>query len=114
MIGFAYGFTGMPGQDWRDMMAEAAGEEIAERWMIGHFEFAEFGVVPAARRQGVGTRLYHELFSGVANPHALLTVVTYNEPALEFYKRRGWELLLDHFEVSGHGPYRIMLKRILS
>lgn len=114
MIGFAYGFTGLPGQAWRDRMAEAVGEELAGKWMNGHFEFAEFGVVPEERRQGVGTRLYDQLFGGVANPHALLTVVTHNEPALEFYRSTGWELLLDHFEVPGHGPYKILLNPLHS
>ena len=42
IVGFGYGFTGLPGQTWRDSLAEAVGLEMAAEWLTGHFEFAEF------------------------------------------------------------------------
>jgi GNAT superfamily N-acetyltransferase len=56
VVGFAYGFTGRPGQVWRDSMAAALGPEVAGEWLTGHCEFAEFGVVPAWRGWGSGAR----------------------------------------------------------
>ncbi len=46
MVGFGYGFTGLPGQPYRDALADAMGSEASEQRLIGHFEFAEFGVLP--------------------------------------------------------------------
>ena len=108
-IGLAYGFTGQPGQPWRDSLADNLGVEKAVHWLIGHFEFAEFGVLPGMRRRGIGTRLYDTLFSDLAQHHAILTVRASNQIAYHFYLRRGWQVLHDHFIApSGRGPYLIM------
>ncbi len=57
VVGFAYRFTGRPGQTWRDRLAEVVGPKMATEWLSGHFEFAEFGVTPANRRCGIGVQL---------------------------------------------------------
>ena len=109
LVGFGYGFTGWPGQSWRDALAGAMGPEAAARWLTGHFEFAEFGIVPPMQRRGIGTRIYESLFNGLPHGRAILTVRTQNQPARRFYDRQGWVALYhDFFAPEGHGPYIIM------
>ena len=109
LVGMAYGFTGEPGQGWRDDMAKAMGPEMTARWLDGHFEFAEFGVVPSRHREGVGTEMYRALFAGLPHPNAVLTVRIGNKPAHAFYRHHGWHDLYTGFvSRAGHGPYVIM------
>jgi ribosomal protein S18 acetylase RimI-like enzyme len=111
LVGFAYGFTGYPGQPWRDSLASAMGPEAAKLWLIGHFEFAEFGVISRVRRRGIGTRLCRTLFSDLPHSRAVLTVREANEPARRFYEKRNWIVLHQgFFAQSGRGPYVVMGK----
>ncbi|MCB2223181.1 MAG: GNAT family N-acetyltransferase [Actinobacteria bacterium] len=109
MTGYAYGYTGAPGQPWRDLMAAAAGSPIAETWLDGHFEFAQLGVLAAHRRQGIAARLTDALFDGLPHRRAVLTVRMDNDEAFGFYLRRGWRVLHEAFEPpDGAGPYAIL------
>lgn len=109
IVGFAYGFTGLPGQVWRDSLAAALGPELVGEWLTGHFEFAEFGVVPAWRQQGIGARLHDALFTGLRQRRAVLTVRAKQQPARGFYERRGWRTLHhDFFTPWGRGPYAVL------
>ena len=115
LVGFGYGFTGWPGQSWRDALAGAMGPEAAARWLTGHFEFAEFGIVPPMQRRGIGTRIYESLFNGLPHGRAILTVRTENQPARRFYELQGWVALYhDFFAPEGHGPYIIMGREFVS
>ena len=112
-VGFGYGFTGGPGQPWRDDMAAAVGAELTTEWLHGHFEFAEFAVVPSRHRDGIGSRIHQALFDGLAHERSVLTVNEQNSPAIAFYERHGWEVLHAGFVASaGHGPYLIMGRRL--
>jgi ribosomal protein S18 acetylase RimI-like enzyme len=112
-VGFGYGFTGLPGQPWRDELAEAVGAQLATEWLTGHFEFAEFGVIPSVRRHGIGTRLYGALFGGLPHERAILTVREENLPARRFYQRHQWRAVYDgFFSRSGRGPYIVMGKML--
>jgi len=109
LIGFGYGFTGRPRQAWRDGLAAAMGAVASEQWLAGHFEFAEFGVLPMWRRRGAGRQLHDCLLDHVPHRRAVLTVREGNQPARRFYERRGWQALYhDFFAPSGRGPYIVM------
>lgn len=113
IVGFGYGFTGCPGQPWRDSLAKAIGGKVAGEWLTGHFEFAEFGVVPSMRRRAIGTRLYEALFRGLPHERAILTVREENLPAIGFYNKQGWEIIYQgFFTESGRGPYTLMGKTL--
>ncbi len=115
LLGFGYGFTGQPGQAWRDGLAAALSAAAGEAWLTGHFEFAEFGVIPARRRQGIGGRLHDAIFSGLPHRRAALTVRKDQQPARQFYDRRGWVALYrDFFTPSGRGPYVVMGRELAS
>jgi len=108
-VGFGYGFTGQPGQAWRDSLAAAMGAELARQWLRDYFEFAEFGVIPAWRQRGVGGRLHDTVLRDLPHRRAVLTVRQSNETARAFYARRGWVALYDGFyALSGRGPYVVM------
>jgi GNAT superfamily N-acetyltransferase len=64
IIGFAYGFTGLPGQSWTDAMRAAVGPNVAGEWLDRHFEFAEFGVLPTWQGRGIGGRSSPDCASG--------------------------------------------------
>ncbi len=109
LVGFGYGFVGQPGQAWRDGLAAALGPTATAYWLSNYFEFAEFGVIPEARRRGVAGRLYDALFSALPFPRGVLTVRESNLPARRFYESRGWQPLhQDFYAPSGRGPYIIM------
>ena len=109
LVGFAYGFTGRPGQTWRDEMASHLGADVATQWLEGHFEFAQLGVVTTERRHGIGGRIHDELLTAVPHRRAVLTVIEANEPARAFYSNRRWQELGSGFVTTGgNGPYVIM------
>jgi GNAT superfamily N-acetyltransferase len=112
VLGFGMGFTGLAGQLWTDCLISAVDPEAADEWLIGHFEFAQFGVVPHARRRGVATAVYDVLFDGLPHDRAILTVLQSNPPARAFYDARGWTTVhREFFSPSGLGPYRLMGRR---
>lgn len=51
---------------------------------------ATFGVDPAHRNRGVGTRLLEKIESSLATPKYRLCVRTSNESAIRLYRRRGY------------------------
>ena len=109
LLGFAYGYTSLPGQWYHDALAPALGPEQSARWLTGAFEFVEFGVVPEARRRGIGTRLHDAAFDGLPHRSAILSTPMGNIIAIDFYQRRGWQTLLEQFVFpGGDTPYLIM------
>ncbi len=113
LIGFALGSTGLPGQSWREFLAEKVDPELKEKWLDNYFEFIEFAVLAPYRKQGTGEKLHNTLLSGLAHSKAILTVREQNRVAQDFYTKRGWQTLHQGLMLpSGRGPYRIMGLRI--
>ena len=109
LVGFGYGFTGQVGQPWRDSLALALDQATRDQWLSDYFELAELGVIPTFRRQGIGGHLHDRLLAGAPHPRSVLTVRANNEPAKQFYRRRGWLVLHEGFiSASGRGPYIVM------
>ncbi|GAA0602271.1 GNAT family N-acetyltransferase [Kribbella sandramycini] len=95
VAGFAYGFTGYPGQWWSDRIAGAVSPELAADWIGGHFEVVELAVRPSARCQGIGAELMTALVDGLPQRRALLTTYADDRPAPRLYRRLGWQLLVE-------------------
>src|SRR4051794_33207978 len=94
LVGFAYGYTGQPGQWWTDSVRKALQPAIAEEWVGGHFELVSIGVVPAARRMGTGRRLLNALLDGLPHDRFLLmTTAEETDPARALYESDGWAVL---------------------
>jgi ribosomal protein S18 acetylase RimI-like enzyme len=97
-VGFAYGYTGRPGQWWCDRMREKVPAEIADAWLGGHFEVVELGVRPEAQRRGIGAALHDALLADLPHDRALLTTWRDDRPARRLYLRKGWRPLADIVE----------------
>lgn len=109
LLGFAYGYTSLPGQWYHDSLAPALGPEQTARWLTGAYEFVEFGVVPEARCRGIGSRLHDAAFAGLPHRAAILSTPMDNAVAIAFYRRRGWQMLLEDFIFpGGNRPFLIM------
>jgi GNAT superfamily N-acetyltransferase len=94
VVGFAYGYTGEPGQWWTDNARNALGPDAAAGWLDRHFELVSIGVVETSRGAGIGRVLIHAVLEHVTNERLLL--MTSNDPAdpaRRLYASEGWEVL---------------------
>jgi ribosomal protein S18 acetylase RimI-like enzyme len=114
LVGFVYGYTGAPGQWWYDRVARALDREARRRWLDPrHFEFTELAVRPDFQDRGVGTRLHDRVLEGLPHDRALLSALADNFRVVDFYRRRGWELVLDRLRFeAGRPEFTIMGKTL--
>jgi ribosomal protein S18 acetylase RimI-like enzyme len=109
LVGFVYGYRGLPGQWWHDRVAAALGLDGERRWLApGHFEFTELHVRPEFRRRGVGGSLHDALLEGIDAPTAVLSTQTDNEPAIALYAGRGWQVIVPYLDFGSGRPFLIM------
>jgi GNAT superfamily N-acetyltransferase len=113
MAGFTYGFAPQPGQLWHDIVREQLARAGEDGWLAESFQLAQMAVAPAYQGQGVGGGLHDGLVGRAAaeQPYrrTLLTTMAAETPAFHLYRRRGWRVLGDSFQVGGLlRPYRIM------
>jgi ribosomal protein S18 acetylase RimI-like enzyme len=114
LAGFAYGYEGGPGEWWHDRVAAAMAPEQAEEWLApGHFEFVELQVAPELEGRGVGGRLHDALLAEARGRTAVLSTRRSNERALGFYRRRGWETIVEEIDFgAGYPPFVVLGKRL--
>jgi len=94
LVGFAYGYTGRAGQWWTDAVRGVLAPDVADAWLEGHFELVSIGVLPGARRRGVGRDLLRALLDGLPHDRLLLmTTADADDPARRLYAAEGWDLL---------------------
>ena len=93
VVGFAWGYVGLRGQYWSDMVDQALPQDVASVWVGGHFEIVELAVLPTQRRQGLGQALHDQLLDGVRRRCLLSTNDDANDPAVRLYLRAGWQRL---------------------
>ena len=94
LVGFAYGYTGEPGQWWTDNAREVLAPDVAAAWLGGHFELVSIGVLAGARGRGVGRSLLRALLDGL--PHDRLLLMTSADPddaPRRLYESEGWQVL---------------------
>ena len=72
LVGFAYGYTGEPGQWWTDNAAKVLHPDVASDWLGGHFELVSIGVDESARGAGVGRQLMAALTEGLGQSRWVL------------------------------------------
>ncbi len=113
--GFAYGFRGVPGQWWHDVVFQAlsdlAGAAHAEAWLDDSFEVAELHVHPEAQGRGLGRGLLAALCEGRPERTVVLSTLDRrpDTAARRLYRSVGMVDLLTGFEFPGGGPpYAIM------
>lgn len=113
VVGFAYGYTSVPGQWWHDLVARALGPDLAARWPDGAFEFVELAVTPVVQGRGLGGRLHDALLAGLPHRTAVLSTRDAETPAVRLYRGRGWTPLLTGYRFPG-GDHWLVLGRVLS
>ena len=112
-IAFAYGFHGIPGQWWYDVvhsaLTAALGDPGGRYWVADSFEVAEVHVDPEHQGRGIGRALMHTLAAGCAQRTALLSTHDGPTRARRLYHSLGFTDLLRPFTFPGTGqPYAIM------
>jgi ribosomal protein S18 acetylase RimI-like enzyme len=114
LVGFVYGYTGAPGQWWYDRVARALDRDLRRRWLDpGHFEFTELAVRPDFQGLGVGSRLHARILEGLPHSRALLSALADNVRVVDFYRHRGWEVVLDRLRFEAGRPEFTIMGRSL-
>ncbi|WP_102028562.1 GNAT family N-acetyltransferase [Salirhabdus sp. Marseille-P4669] len=111
VVGFAYGYTSLKGQYYRNLLESALTEQQQEDWLQDCFEFVELCVKTTARKKGIGTNLHDALFQNVTTQTAILTTQIDNLAARAMYKKLGWEEIKKPF-YPGEEPYVILGKKL--
>ncbi|MEV7970107.1 GNAT family N-acetyltransferase [Sphaerisporangium sp. NPDC088356] len=104
-VGFGYGFHGMPGQWWHDVvrraLEERSGPPVSAGWFGNAFEIAEIHVHPGYQGKGIGRRLVQGLCEG--RPESTAVLSTHDQPtaARHLYHRLGFVDLMSKFVFPG-------------
>ncbi|GAA3313385.1 GNAT family N-acetyltransferase [Nonomuraea dietziae] len=103
--GFAYGFHGLPGQWWHDVVYQAlqerSGTEVAEAWLGDSLELAEVHVHPDYQGKGIGRALVLALCEGRPERSAVLSTHDHPTAARHLYRSLGFTDLLTQFVFPG-------------
>jgi ribosomal protein S18 acetylase RimI-like enzyme len=113
IVAFNYGFHGVPGQWWHDLVSYALASlpypPDGAQWLADSFEVAELHVAPAHQGRGIGCGLLLRLTAGRAERTAVLSTQDANSPARRLYRGVGFTDLLTGFRFSGGDPpYAVM------
>jgi ribosomal protein S18 acetylase RimI-like enzyme len=113
VVGFAYGFHGLAGQWWHDVVWEGIaardGQAVAHAWLDSSLEIAEVHVLPDYQSRGIGRRMMMLLTARRPEPTALLSTRDAQTPARRLYRQLGFTDLLTDFRFPGGSPpYAVM------
>lgn len=97
LVGFAYGYTGEPGQFWHDLVAETLDPAARDRWMNGAIEVVTLAVETGSQGRGVGGQLHDRLLRGLPNRTVLLSTGQEESPARRLYRNRGWVIIKEPY-----------------
>jgi ribosomal protein S18 acetylase RimI-like enzyme len=113
LVGFAYGYTGGPGQWWTDAVGAQLTREERERWLVGHFEVVDVAVRQESQGGGIGRGLLDALLDGRPEPTAALSTQAWNAPAIALYRSAGWSVLRDDVRFPDSDEDWLMMVREL-
>lgn len=105
IVGFAYGFHGVPGQWWHDVVRRAlqdrAGPCTADQWFGDALEIAEIHVHPDYQGKGVGRRMIHSICQSRTERTAVLSTHDAPTAARHLYRSVGFGDLMTEFVFPG-------------
>ncbi|WP_329092956.1 MULTISPECIES: GNAT family N-acetyltransferase [unclassified Streptosporangium] len=112
-VGIAYGFHGVPGQWWHDVvrraLADRHGEGGAHGWLGDALELAEIHVHPDYQGKGIGRAMIMSLCAGRLERTAVLSTRDQPTAARHLYRSIGFVDLLTQFVFpGGHERYAIL------
>ena len=113
VVAFSYGFRGLPGQWWHDVVragiSTTAGLRTADGWLDDVLEIAEVHVHPEYQARGIGRRMMLTLTARRPERTAVLSTRDAQTPARRLYRSLGFVDLLTGFVFPGGGPpYAVM------
>ena len=113
IVAFTYGFRGMGGQWWHDVVragiAAGSGAAVASDWLDSVMEIAEVHVHPEFQARGIGRRMVLALTAGRSERTTVLSTRDAQTPARKLYYSLGFADLLTDFLFPGGGPpYAVM------
>jgi ribosomal protein S18 acetylase RimI-like enzyme len=113
IVAFTYGFRGVAGQWWHDVVrgavAAGSGAAAASDWLDSVMEIAEVHVRPQYQARGIGRRMVLALTAGRSERTAVLSTRDAQTPARKLYYSLGFADLLTDFLFPGGGPpYAVM------
>jgi ribosomal protein S18 acetylase RimI-like enzyme len=104
-VGLAYGFHGVPGQWWHDVVhqavAERRGETSAHDWLGDALELAEVHVHPDHQGKGIGRALVLTVCRGRPERTVVLSTRDLPTAARHLYRSIGFADLLTAFVFPG-------------
>ena len=89
-VGFGYGYLGRRGEWWHDIVVDALGRDLGDRWMADAFELAELHVLPAHQGQGLGRRVLDEVVARAGGSTIVLSTHDRESPARSLYRSAGF------------------------
>jgi ribosomal protein S18 acetylase RimI-like enzyme len=101
LVGFGYGYRGVAGQWWHDIVVGALGRQNARRWLHDGFELAELHVHPDHQGHGLGRTLLTDVLSRTDAAHAVLSTPDTESPARNLYRSYGFIDLCRDFRFPG-------------
>ena len=111
LVGFGYGYLGRRGEWWHDIVVNALGRELGQRWMSDAFELAELHVLPEHQGKGLGRRILDEVVRQADGRTMVLSTHDRESPARQLYRSSGFVDLLGGFVFPGSREvYAIMGK----
>lgn len=99
LIGFAYGRKASERIPWTTIVAGPLAEAGLSPWLTCAYQLVEMAVDPAFQGQGVGARLHDRLLAGLQYERALLTTLAGSSAPADFYRRKGWQVLVATLQV---------------
>jgi GNAT superfamily N-acetyltransferase len=113
IVAFTYGFRGVNGQWWHDVVragiSASAGPAVAADWLDYVLEVAEVHVHPDFQARGIGRRMVLTLTDGRSERTAVLSTRDAQTRARRLYRSLGFADLLTGFLFPGGGPaYAVM------
>lgn len=93
IVGFAYGYTSLPGQWWHDSVTDGLSPTLIESWFSDCFELVDLAVLPTEQGQGIGSSILDAITSCIPHRTAALSTLRAETIAFRLYQKRGWLVL---------------------
>ena len=110
VVGFVYGYESSPKRTFqRGIQGQVNKSELAD-WFCDCLILEALAVVPAYRRQSIGTRLHNNFLERSPYETALLVTGEENERAQQFYEEKGWKIVSYPIK-SSSGEQKLLMGR---
>lgn len=109
IVGLAYGYTSLPEQFYRQKIAIQLSEIEINTWFKNCFEFVELAVSPSYKRLGIASKLHDILLEKTNHGTTVLTTGIENNPAINLYRKKGWELIKKDVPVISEDNLQVIM-----